>query len=221
MNAPGTTTTSTTLFARAIELVDELFNEIVTPQFYTIEAAVKGQRGLPLPLLKVASQLTREFGFKTIVEIGSMRSLMKHGLDEVDPECCIEGHSTLFFADTGAEVFTVDVNPRCAEVLVPWIQKYRNLHIHTADGIWFLKKFDRPIDILYLDAWDVLPSLAYAEKHLEAYRAALPHLPRTCLILIDDTDILNGGKGRLAIPQMIRDGFELVTWGRQAMLARG
>jgi hypothetical protein len=61
----------------------------------------------------------------------------------------------------------------------------------------------------------------YAEKHLEAYRAALPRLARTCVVLIDDTDILNGGKGRLVIPQMIRDGFELITWGRQALLVRG
>ena len=221
MSAAVTTTTATTLFARASELVDELFNDIVTPQFYTIEAAVKGQRGQPLPYLKVASQLTREFDFKTIVEIGSMRSALKHGLDEIDPACCNEGHSTLFFAETGAETFTVDVNPRCADVLVAWTRKYRNLHVHTADGIWFLRKFDRPIDVLYLDAWDVMPTLDYAEKHRDAYRAALPHLAPTCLILIDDTDIMNGGKGRLAIPQMIRDGFELVTWGRQAMLARG
>jgi hypothetical protein len=221
MNEMATTTAATPLFARATALVNVLFSTIVTPQFYTIEAAVTGQRGLPTPYLKVASQLTREYGFKTIVEIGSMRHPLKHGLDEIDPVCCNDGHSTLFFADTGAEIFTVDVDPKCADVLVSWTRKYRNLHVYTADGIWFLKKFDRPIDVLYLDAWDVVPSLDYAQKHLDAYRAALPHLARTCLILIDDTDILNGGKGQLAIPQMIRDGFELVTWGRQAMLARG
>jgi hypothetical protein len=214
-------TSTTPLFARATDLIDETFKDVVTPQFYTIEAAVNGQRAQPLPYLKVATQLAREFGFKTIVEVGSMRSALKHGLDEINPACCNEGHSTLFFAETGAEVFTVDVNPRCADILVPATRQYRNLNVYTADGIWFLKRFEKTIDLLYLDAWDVLPSLPFAEKHLEAYKVALPSLAKTCLVLIDDTDLLNGGKGRLTIPQMIRDGFELVTWGRQAMLTRG
>jgi hypothetical protein len=214
-------TAQSSLFARATELVNETFTTLVMPSFFSIEIAIKSERGKPLPYLKVAAQLIREFNFKTIVEVGSMRHPLKHALDEFDPECCNEGHSTLYFADTGAEVFTTDVNPKCSEVLVSSTRTYRNLHVYTSDGIWFLKKFDRPIDLLYLDAWDVVPSLEYAEKHLEAYRAAIPHLARTCLVLIDDTDILNGGKGRQAIPQMIRDGFELVTWGRQAMLARG
>jgi hypothetical protein len=214
-------TAQSSLFARATELVNETFTTLVMPSFFSIEIAIKSERGKPLPYLKVAAQLIREFNFKTIVEVGSMRHPLKHALDEFDPECCNEGHSTLYFAETGAEVFTTDVNPKCSEVLVSSTRTYRNLHVYTSDGIWFLKKFDRPIDLLYLDAWDVVPSLEYAEKHLEAYRAAIPHLARTCLVLIDDTDILNGGKGRQAIPQMIRDGFELVTWGRQAMLARG
>ena len=214
-------TAQTSLIARATELVNETFATFVMPSFFSIEVAIKNERGKPLPYLKIAAQLVQEFNFKTIVEIGSMRRELEHGLEEFNPECCNEGHSTPYFAETGAEVFTVDVNPRCADVLVPFTRKYRNLHVHTADGIWFLKKFEQPIDVLYLDAWDVTPSLDYAGKHLEAYRAAIPHLAPTCLILIDDTDILNGGKGRLAIPQMIRDGFELVTWGRQAMLVRG
>lgn len=217
MSEPG----QVLLFTRATELVNETFAMLVTPLCFRIEALTQAQRGKPLPYLQVATQLVREFNFKTIVEIGSMRRPLKHGLDEFDPECCNEGHSTLFFAETAADVFTTDVNPRCADVLVSATRKYRNLHVYTADGIWFLRKFDGTIDLLYLDAWDVVPSLNYAEKHLEAYRAALPHLAQTCLVLIDDTDISNGGKGRLAIPQMIRDGFDLVTWGRQAMLVRG
>jgi hypothetical protein len=214
-------TVQTSLHARATELVNETFATLVMPSFFSIEIAVKSERGKPLPYLKVAAQLAREFSFKTIVEIGSMRNPLRHALDEFDPECCNEGHSTVFFAETGAEVFTTDVNSKCAEILSASTRNYRNLHVYTADGIWFLKKFERMIDLLYLDAWDVVPSLDYAEKHLEAYRAAIPHLAPTCLVLIDDTDISNGGKGRLAIPQLIRDGFELVTWGRQAMLARG
>jgi hypothetical protein len=205
--------------ARATELVNETFAMIVTPSSF---GSRPSRRSAATPSIPSGCHAARpRFKFKTIVEVGSMRNPMKHGLDEFDPECCNEGHSTLFFAETGADVFSTDVNPRCAELLATATRKYRNLKVYTADGIWFLKKFDRPIDLLYLDAWDVMPSINYAEKHLQAYQAALPHLAQTCLVLIDDTDISNGGKGRLAIPQMIRDGFELVTWGRQAMLVRG
>jgi hypothetical protein len=68
---------------------------------------------------------------------------------------------------------------------------------------------------------DVIGGTPYAENHLHAYLAAAPHLARRCLVQVDDTDILNGGKGRLVIPRLIRDGFELVAAGRQSMLVRG
>jgi hypothetical protein len=209
----------TPIYQRAMELADQVLESYVIPLYYRTDKANSEERGKPLPYLKIATTLVREYGLKTIVEIGSMRGPMDHGFDELD-KCCIEGHSTLFFADTGAEVYTVDVNSYCAQVLVAATRKYRNLHVYTADGIWFLKRFDRPIDFLYLDAWDVIAGTNYSEKHLEAYRAALPHLAPRSAILIDDTDLLNGGKGRHAIPQMIRDGFDLVTWGRQALLVR-
>jgi hypothetical protein len=83
-----------------------------------------------------------------------------------------------------------------------------------------LQNFQGSIDFLYLDAWDVVKGTDYAHKHLLAYQAALPRLSATCIVQIDDTDIMNGGKGRLAIPQLIRDGFQLITWGRQAILVR-
>jgi hypothetical protein len=208
------------MLQRATELVEQTFQDLIIPLYYKTSMARTLDRGKPLPYLQVVTTLVREFGLKTIVEIGSMRGPMDHALDEFNAECCNEGHSTLFFAETGAEVYTTDVNPYCAQVLVPSTRKYHNLHVYTADGIWFLKRFEQDIDLLYLDAWDVIAGSNYAEKHLEAYLAALPRLARSCLVLIDDTDILNGGKGRLVIPQMIRDGFDLVTWGRQALLVR-
>jgi len=205
---------------RASELVHQHFRKLAVPIYFDIATAIGSNRAVPRPYLRVASTLIGEFGFKTVVEAGTARRPMNHPLDGFDPDCCCEGHSTIFFALTGADVFTVDINPRCAELLVPEVRKHRNLHVYTADALWFLRRFDRAIDVLYLDAWDVVEGTGYAEKHMEAYRAALPLLAPRCLVLIDDTDILNGGKGRLVIPQMIRDGFDLVTWGRQAMLVR-
>lgn len=214
---------SKTLSHRASELVDDIFQRLVIPIYFRTDLSVDEQirqRGKPLPYLNVAKALIKGFGFKTVVEIGSMREPMAHALTTFHAPCCNDGHSTLHLAATGADIFTVDVNPHSAEVLAPYAREYPNLSVVTGDGIAFLQSFARPIDMLYLDAWDVIAGTDYAEKHLEAYRAALPLLSKMCLVQIDDTDLKNGGKGRLLIPQMIRDGFELITWGRQAILVR-
>jgi len=74
-------TVQTSLFARATELVNETFATLVIPTFFDIETSIKSERGKPLPYLKVAAQLVREFNFKTIVEVGSMRHPLQHALD--------------------------------------------------------------------------------------------------------------------------------------------
>jgi hypothetical protein len=211
------------LAARGAELLQGHLKSIVIPLYHRAELTPDEQfhhRGKPLPYLLAATQLVREFGLKTIVEIGSMRQPMHHALSSFNPLCCNDGHSTAHFAHTGAEVFSVDADPRCAALLQPLAREFPNLHVVTDDGLHFLSGFDRSIDLLFLDAWDVIAGIPYAENHLEAYRRAAPHLAPTCLVQIDDTDLMNGGKGRLVIPQMIRDGFELLTWGRQALLVR-
>jgi hypothetical protein len=196
------------LTQRAQTLVAEVFRDIVVPLYFREDIQPlerKHPRGKPQPYLTVAKALIREFGLNTIVEIGSMRQPMTHRLAEFKPECCNDGHST---------------NPDCAVVLLGALRKFPKLQIVTGDGIWFLEQFEGTIDLLYLDAWDVIAGAPYAENHLAAYRAAKPRLAPRSVIVIDDTDIMNGGKGRLAIPEMMRDGFTLIVWGRQTLLVR-
>jgi hypothetical protein len=213
-----------TIADRAAELVAEALHDVSVPIYHRTTLSVEEQthhRGKPLPYLLVASQLIQEFALRSIVEIGSMRLPLVHALNEFDPACCNDGHSTLHWAETGADVVTIDVDPGCAAVLAPFKRSYPNLTVLTGDGIEFLRRFRGAIDVLYLDAWDVVEGTGYAEQHLLAYEIATPHLSPRCIVQIDDTDILNGGKGRLLIPRLIRDGFDLVTWGRQAILSRG
>ena len=210
--------------ARAAELVEEALHGTAVPMYHRATLTVEEQihhRGKPLPYLLVTSRLVLEFALQTIVEIGSMRQPLVHPLDEFNPVCCNDGHSTVHWAETGAKVVTIDVDPVCAAVLAPLRNRYPNLTVLTGDGIEFLCSFKNGIDVLYLDAWDVIDGTDYAERHLEAYEAAMPRLNSRCMVQIDDTDILNGGKGRLVIPRLIRDGFDLITWGRQAILSRG
>jgi hypothetical protein len=213
-----------TIAGRAIELLSEALRDVSVPIYYRTTLSVDEQthgRAKPLPYLLVTSQLMQEFDLRSVVEIGSMRLPLLHRLDEFDPACCNDGHSTLHWAETGAEVVSIDIDPACAAVLAPFAQAYPNLTVLTGDGLEFLRGLRKQIDVLYLDAWDVVEGTDYAERHVDAYQLAKPHLNPRCVVQIDDTDILNGGKGRLLIPRLIRDGFDLITWGRQALLSRG
>jgi hypothetical protein len=98
----------------------------------------------------------------------------------------------------------------------------KNLHIEIPiDGIEFLKKFDKKIDVLFLDGWDVGSDL-YAEKHLEAYQAAKDKFSPQHLVLIDDTDYLtfNGGKDKILSPFLIEEGYIPLFNGRQTLFLK-
>jgi hypothetical protein len=89
------------------------------------------------------------------------------------------------------------------------------------DGIEFLKNFDGKIDLLYLDGWDVGVN-QYAEKHLEAFKAAEDKLADLHLISIDDTDFNTeaGGKDKLLTPYLLDNGYVKILWGRQIVFAK-
>lgn len=87
------------------------------------------------------------------------------------------------------------------------------------DGITFLQQFRKPIDLLYLDAWDPRVS-GFQEKHLMAYLEARPNLHPRSLILIDDTDLGPWSKGTLVIQHALQDGYHIVYEGRQTLLAQ-
>ena len=162
-----------------------------------------------------------------------MRQPVTHPLDETHHPCCNDGHSSALWARTGAEFYTVDFSKECADTTRRELarMKFLNATVINDDGIRFLLHFEKKIDLLYLDAWDVtLP--ASAENHLKAYCAALGRMQEKCVLLIDDTDVelvgsslvltasCDGGKGRLVVPRALQDGFKLITRGRQTLLAR-
>lgn len=219
----GTATSSNNLSQLAQKLLADRFAGSVCPLWFKTNLTVDEQtfrRGKPRPYLEVACELMRAMQGDMIVEVGSMRGPMKHTLKEFNPYCCNDGHSTMFWASLGCQVHSVDIDPECSKIAAAACAAYPNVHIHNADGVAFLGAFSSPIDLLYLDAWDVVQGQPYAEAHLAAYEAVRAKLKPTSLILIDDTDVLFGGKGRLVLPVAIRDGYELLIMGRQTMLLR-
>jgi hypothetical protein len=194
------------------------------PLFENIDLSFHEQtyiRGKPKKYLLKAIELFEQLpSHKTILEIGSVYSRMSHDIDEFNPECCNAGHSTYFWKKyTDADIYTVDINPGCKSVVDDDI-RLQGVNAVTSDAISYAKTFDKKIDLLFLDAWDVHPMIDYAEKHLEIYTVLKGKLSDSCMILIDDTDVGNGGKGRLLIPEIKKDGFTCVFSGRQTLFMR-
>lgn len=190
-------------------------------------------RDYPAPYLNAAISEFKKRNGSVIVEIGSMRMAMNHPIERTDFECCCDGHSTLFFALTGAEFYSIDIDPNANQTARNAL-KEKGLptdNILCMDGLEFLKGFKKNIDLIFFDAWDV--DLADSEdKHLEAYEIAKFLLHEESLILIDDTDVFrneygqvvfgNGrsGKGAKIIPAAERDGWHVQFSGRQTLLSR-
>jgi hypothetical protein len=191
------------------------------------------KRDAPFKFLRMAIDELRRRNGKVIVEIGCMRQRFNHPI-EVEPDTCpsrCDGHSTVHFASTGLEFFSVDVDKKALDLAAEYTKGRPKTHIVNKDGIAFLKQFGHQIDLLFLDAWDVDRSDC-AEKHLEAYNVIKKRLPPRALLMIDDCDvdmidgklqpaILNyGGKGELVVPQALNEGWKVMAKGRCVVLSK-
>lgn len=192
-------------------------------------------RSKPAPYIKTAINIANTLNLKNVVEIGSSRhATTQPCLDYFDsnpisayksPPCCCDGHSTFFWTRANFEVYTVDIDENCLNKGIIWSYSNlnypipNNLHINIPeDGIGFLKNFNKKIDVLYLDGWDV-GTYNYAENHLRAFLSAEDKLSDIHLILIDDTDFLTseGGKDKLLSPILIEKNYHLLFNGRQTL----
>lgn len=222
------------------ELYKLIHNFKVDKKFWTYDN-LTGQdydtlRSKPAPYLKKAIEIAKLLNLKTVVEIGSSRfAVTQKCIDYfnensnayLSPPCCCDGHGGFFWVNSGFELHTVDVDENCING-VKWsfknlkIDTPTNLHIHIPkDGIEFVKKFEKNIDVLFLDGWDK-GTYQCSEKHLECYEAAKDKLSNTHLILIDDTDYLteDGGKDKLLSPTLIDEGYIPLFNGRQTLFLK-
>ena len=143
----------------------------------------------------------------TIVETGTIRT---HG----DAGLIGDGHSTLKFADYcskfGGKLYSLDIDPE-AIALSSWMvsRKYPNVAVNVieSDSVAFLKSFEEPIDVLYLD------SANDANLILNEAKAALCNLHSESIVLIDDCfsaerkETHKIEKGDLVIPFLEENGW--------------
>lgn len=181
-------------------------------------------RGKPKYYMLETLKMLKKYG--TIVELGVARFTLNHKIvgPYLQNHCffCNDGHSTYVWNcyHKNGPIFSIDISKDSIQMLKNTIDSPNHYAI-CDDGIKFLREFNEgKIDLLFLDAWDVLPDIPFAEKHLEAYLTAKDKLSDDCLILIDDTDVANGGKGKLLIPELLKDGYRFIFRGRQTLLSK-
>lgn len=189
-------------------------------------------REYPAPTILKVIEIMKERKGHHVVEIGSCRMPLRHPLEELHRDCCLDSHSTAYWTKHFRTV-SVDIDPAATQntfAICKALKQEGNLIPITGDGVEYLETRDYEIDLLFLDAWDVnLPNSA--EEHLRAFQTAERLLHQRSLVLIDDTDVdcVDGelvfsdgvsGKGKLVIPYAIENGWHVVFSGRQTLLSK-
>lgn len=142
-----------------------------------------------------------------------------------------DGWSTLnwqYYAEnTDSKVYVVDIDEnhlrKSKEVVPPspWVTYTKD------DSVHYLQNFTEKIDLLFLDSYDYCgdeENIRRCHEHsLNEIKAAWDKLNEKCFVLIDD--IFNDnwdGKGKLSVPYLLDNGFEVVYYkDSQVLLKRG
>ncbi len=153
-----------------------------------------------------------------IVETGSVRGLEEHSRMG-------DGWSSYHWLEhahnTGSNVWTVDIQQHAINLTNKLKEQYfpdvTTFTAVTSDSIKFLQEFDQPIDLLFLDSYDYCgpeENIIKCHQHsLSEVKAAWDKLSSGCYVLIDD--VFNNawdGKGKVSIPYLLDNGFELVYY---------
>jgi hypothetical protein len=165
---------------------------------------------------KVALNLLLQFGGKHIVETGSMRSPGNWYYD---------GCSTYLFGEFadryGNHLWTCDLDEWAIETARAATMAFESRITYVCRGsVEFLTGFADPIDLLYLDSMDCPhdgDATAAQQHNLRELTAALPHLSRRAIVLLDDNEFPNGGKTRLSKAYLLDAGWLCLLDYRQSL----
>jgi len=158
-----------------------------------------------------------------IIETGTIRG-------DTDTSRYGDGWGTLnwkFYADhTNSKIWSVDIDQNAINIANKVVPSDELLSYVCQDSIDFIKQFDKEIDVLFLDSYDFCgdeENIKKCHEHsLNEVKAALPKLSKSAIVLIDDIfDHSYNGSGKLSIPFLINNGFELIhCFDSQALLKR-
>lgn len=163
--------------------------------------------------LREVLNLLDERGAKVLLETGVARM----GLEKAKGD----GASTIVFGlwakNNDAHLYSVDIDPEAtkrAGVAVDAMGLGDNVTLVTSDSVEYLDEFTQSVDFLYLDSYDYHKTDTAIQKasqdhHLKEINAIEGCLHDDTVILIDDCDLPNGGKGKLVIQYLTEAGWKI------------
>lgn len=174
--------------------------------------------------LREVLRLLDERNATTLLETGVARM----GLEKSKGD----GASTIVFGlwakRNDAHLYSVDIDPEAtkrAGVAVDAMGLGDNVTLVTSDSVAYLDNFTDTVDFLYLDSYDYHKTdtaiqTASQNHHLKEIKAIEGCLHDGTVILIDDCDMPNGGKGKLVIERLTSQGWKVHMSEYQVILVR-
>ena len=99
-----------------------------------------------------------------------------------------------------------------------------SVKIHLSDSVAFLENFKEQVDFLYLDSYDYNedPEIQVKSQihHLKEFKAIESQLHENTIVLIDDCNLPNGGKGKLVVEYMLKNDWKILMDQYQILLVR-
>ncbi len=173
---------------------------------------------------RLSLKLLKQIRATTIVETGTSREGLKGAKSN--------GAATIVFGkwakENGAFLHSVDISEESvinAQKEVDRQELQAVVEIHLSDSLEFLKTFDQTVDFLYLDSYDYSHTDVEIQKksqehHLLEFQAIEGHLHEKSIVLVDDCDLPNGGKGKSVIAYMLQNGWKILEESYQVLLVR-
>ena len=175
--------------------------------------------------LREVLRLLDERGATTLLETGVARM----GLEKSKGD----GASTIVFGlwakQNDAHLYSVDIDPEATERAGQAVAKMDlsdSVTLVTSDSVAYLDEFTDTVDFLYLDSYedhktDTAIQIARQDHHLKEIKAIEGCLHEGTVILIDDCDMPNGGKGKLVIERLTAKGWKVHMSEYQVVLVHG
>tara|TARA_B100000965_G_C19428379_1_gene685312 strand:+ start:318 stop:890 length:573 start_codon:yes stop_codon:yes gene_type:complete len=146
---------------------------------------------------------------KIIVETGTSRGKIKFFF--LKKYNWKDGMSTIMFANFAkfidGHLHTCDISKKNINNAKKFTKNYLNfITYYVDDSLIFLNKFDKMIDLLYLDSFDGHNPAVASEHQLNEAKIAINKIHDNSLILLDD----KGSKTNLSIDFLINEGLKII-----------
>lgn len=172
---------------------------------------------------RLTMKLMAKADAKVIVETGTSREGLRGAKSN--------GAATIVFGkwakENGGFVHSVDINQESVKNAQTEVDRQglsEVVKIHLSDSVQFLSNFEKSVDLLYLDSYDYSSDVEVQKKsqehHLKEFKAIEDRLHKNSIVLIDDCDLPNGGKGKLVIKYMLKNDWKIVLDAYQVLLVR-